>query len=279
MRVPVPFFAYLYFAYLYLWGHRPCGRQCKPQERQGNRGFFRDAFGSASRRPDEATAALRYVRTVFGVPEASRRARLVYLVLCVIIYGAITGFVASEAILAGIAGHSVGGESAAAPWATLTARRLPAGLYLVGVLAWAGVVGLAGHWRRGFGSTQQRHELAIRSMTAEALARAKHGRSATPETLTPWWWLYATTTVIAAENWPKFLLRAAKFVVGGAVLLTPFLWWLHIPGTWSLAFDWLLVLLWLAVGWLLPLDGLVKLAPWEGPGNFAVAVLRANMPD
>ena len=36
MRVPVPFFAYLYFAYLYLWGHQP-------QERQGDMGFFRDA--------------------------------------------------------------------------------------------------------------------------------------------------------------------------------------------------------------------------------------------
>ena len=265
MRVPVPFFATLYFAYLYLWGH-------KPQERQGGMGFFRDAFGSASRRPDEATAALRYVRTVFGVPEASRRARLVYLVLCVIVYGAITGFVVSGAILAG-------GEAATAPWVTSTARRLPAGLYLVSILAWAGVVSLARHWRRGFGSTQQRHEMAIRSMTAEALASAERGRSATPETLTPWWWLYATTTIIAAENWPKFLLRAAKFVVGGIVLLTPLLWWLHIPGTWSLVFDWLLVLLWLAVGWLLPLDGLVKLAPWNGPGDFALAVWRANLPD
>ena len=265
MRVPVPFFAYLYFAYLCLWGQ-------KPQERKGDMGFFRDAFGSASRRPDEATAALRYVRTVFGVPEVSRQARLVYLALCSIVYGAVTGFVVSGAILAG-------GDSAAAPWVTSTAWRLAAGFYLVGVLAWAGVVSLAWRWRRSFGSTRQRHEMAIRSMTAEALASAKRGRSPAPETLTPWWWLYATTTIIAAENWPKFSLRAAKFVVGGAVLLTPFLWWLHIPGTWGLAFDWLLVLLWLAVGWLLPLDGLVKLAPWEGPGNFAVAVLRANMPD
>lgn len=179
MRVPVPFFAYVYFAYLCLWGHRP-------QERQGSMGFFRDAFGSASRRPDEASTALRYVRTVFGVPEVSQRARLVYFVLCVIVYGAITGFVVSEAILAGIAGHSAGGESVVAPWVTSTAWRLAAGFYLVGVLAWAGVVSLAGHWRRGFGSARQRHEMAIRSMTAEALASAKHGQSATPETLTPW---------------------------------------------------------------------------------------------
>ena len=265
MRAPVPFFATLYFAYLYLWGH-------KPQERQGGMGFFRDAFGSASRRPDEATTALRYVRTVFGVPEASRRARLVYLVLCVIVYGAITGFVVSGAILAG-------GEAAAAPWATFAAWRLPAGLYLVSVLAGTGVVGLSWYWRRVSGSSRQRHEALMRSLTTEEMFCAKRDRGTTPEMLTPWWWLYATVWVIAAENWPKFVPRAAKFIVGGAVLLTPLLWWLHIPGTWSLVFDWLLVLLWLATGWLLPLDGLVKLAPWEGPGNFAVAVWRANLQD
>lgn len=256
VRTTAPLYAaYLYFVWLYLWSHRS-------RDKDGHMGFFRDAFGSAAQRSAEATAALRYVRDVFGAPGVRFRVRAAYLVSCCLAYVAYAGYILTGAVFAS--------------WPQAPHRsawEVFAGLYLLGAVSFVWCTGMQLWWWRRFGSAQRRHTAWLRQREGCLhLSPAK-------DTKTPWWWLYATSFVVTAENWPAFMRRTGLVIFNLVVLLLMAFQWLHVPGTWGVVVGWSLAVLWLAVGWLLPLDGLIKLAPWDGPGDFAVMVLRANRAD
>ena len=226
-------------------------------------GFWRDAFGVGPNRPAKNTAALGYVRDVFGASTATSATRYFYGASCGVAYLAC----ASLGILNAI--RASGGY---------VPVRVLAWLYMASVAALAGGLVVSLYWRWRFGSLSSRHRRALKSLSAGIVAWAKE-KPGEPEARTPWWWLYSVSVIAALENWPAFVKRAAGVLFTCVLFLTQYLMWVGIRGTWGLAFNWFLVLLWLVVGWLLPLDGLVKLAPWNGPGDFALATLRVGRRD
>lgn len=233
------------------------------KERPPAVGFWRDAFGITRNHSPEAAAALAYMRDVFGAPQASVWARASYLAFCCVGYVALAGLMTLAAVEAG------GG---AVPMSLL------AWFYGTAAVSMGIVVFVAWRWRRCFGSTKQRHLRAMRALPANLVAWAEE-KPGEPEVRTPWWWLYSVSVIAALENWPVLVGRAGKIVGTGGLFLVPYLMWVHVRGTWGLAFDWFWALMWLAIGWQLPLDGLVKLAAWNGPGDFAIAVLRVGRRD
>lgn len=246
----------LYFGWQYALSRRT-------EDTTASLGFLRDAFGSAVQRAPEADAALKYVRAVFGAPGASYKTRLFYMLACALTYVICAAGTFTLAYL----GHQATHQAA---WMFVSR------LWIIGLALFAWCIGMQISWRRRLGSARQRHEAVIRAIDVRCL---NDERTATPEKPTPWWWLYATTMAMIAENLGKFSGRAARLLVGGAALLVSIMLFMGAHGTLSSVVGWFLFLEWTSIGWLLPLDGLVKLASWNGPGNFAVAVLRANQPD
>lgn len=215
--------------------------------RQGLKSFWKDACGNAHR---PRTLGQEFALRVFGEPDAPKPIRGIYAAAAFLAYPLFSLFMLFECLF------SEG---------LRTLFPFMAAFFVLSVLA-LGVTGILLLWFMAkYGSIMER-------VIEFWKTRAEPQEPETAPDL-PVWWLYGvnkTDTLfrMISLSRPFFLIFITMLGT-----IAGFLGWLGEPHSAEIVLAWTTLVLWLLIGWLLPLDAALKIAPWRGDGHFSRAVL------
>ncbi len=232
-----------------------------PGMRDNLRLFCRDAFGNTS---TERSLGQQFAVEVFGEPRAPGWLRYGYAINAALAYPTFALFLVMEGLF---------NRSSGPVWVGLVI------CFILCLISNVATVSLSVWFIFQYGSVESRVRAFFdkNPPRAESHTRRsqKPGSDDSPDL--PWWWLY---TITRREmpwrilNWvPRvwFVFASLLGVIFGLLAL------LHAFNGEEGLLAWIVLALWLPTGWLYPLDGALKVAPWRGSGNFSALVLKAAL--
>ncbi|WP_248885897.1 hypothetical protein [Acidithiobacillus acidisediminis] len=216
--------------------------------------FWSDAFLKDGRAGGRSLAQ-EFALSVFGEPDTHWWMRILYAVSAFCSYFSFACFMFVACL------HAEGVTSIFVSIAVLFVISL-AMLVTTGTLLLRFTI-KSGRLKERVADFRSRHDLAL----------WRYAQSGEPSEL-PRWWLYGVSTSdtvfrLLESAWPFVLLflALAGFAFG-------FLSWVGAKPSFLAGTSWFILLLWMLIGWIMPMDGLVKLATWKGDGKFSEVLLR-----
>lgn len=223
--------------------------------------FYQDALGNTS---TERSLGQQFALEVFGEPQAPDWVRYGYAISAALAYPVFALFLVMEGLF---------NRSAA-----------PVGVgfvicFVLGLLLNVATVSLSVWFIFGYGSVESRVRAFFDKNPPRAESHTRRSQKPSGDDIPdlPWWWLYTITRreipwrILRWVPRVWFVFASLLGVIFGLLAL------LHAFNGEDSLLAWVVLALWLPTGWLYPLDGALKVAPWRGNGNFSALVLRAAL--